>query len=63
MIARELSAISNRASFFGNCRLETGADWVGAVWVEILCEKRRLESIAVLCFVRVAAISNRVCRY
>jgi hypothetical protein len=60
---RELSAISNRASFFGNCRLETGAGWAGADRAEILGKKRRLESIAVLCFHGVTAISNRVCRY
>jgi hypothetical protein len=58
-----MSSISNRASFSGNCRLETGAGGVVAVLVEILCKKRRLEIISVLCFVGVAAISNRVCRY
>jgi hypothetical protein len=58
-----MSSISNRASFSGNCRLETGVGGVGAVLVEILCKKRRLEIISVLCFVGVAAISNRVCRY
>jgi hypothetical protein len=58
-----LGGVSNRASFFRNCRLETACINWGRSGMEIMAKKRRLESMPVLCFERVAAISNRGCRY
>jgi hypothetical protein len=46
-----LDGVSNRASFSGNCRLEIGFVSTGTDLAKNLGKKRRLESIAVVCFV------------
>ena len=58
-----LDGVSNRASFSGNCRLETACINWGRRRSKILVKKRRLEITSTLCFDGVAAISNRGCRY
>jgi hypothetical protein len=63
IVFSHLDGVSNRASFSGNCRLETACiNWERS-GLKIIAKKRRLEIMPVLCFDAVAAISNRGCRY
>jgi hypothetical protein len=63
IVFSHLDGVSNRASFSGNCRLETASiNWESS-GMKIFAQKRRLETMPDLCFDGVAAISNRGCRY